>query len=279
MKALKILTLFLIAGLLVVGCQKDKTGTSVADQGKVLIKISDSPFPVDSILHANITITLIEMHLADSTGPGSFVTVWEGRQTIDLLKLRDGETADLPEAQVPAGRYNMIRMRVDSVSLVFKDSTTLELNVPQGMMGRAGGIRIILVPPVEVEEGQLSEILLDFDVSKSFVRRGRWHQNFPMFIFRPVIRAVNLNYAGRIVGMVSDSSGSPLPNVQISVLRDSVITHTFSNRMGFYKVLGLREGVYSVKAEKRGYAAQTVTGVNVERGQAVVQNFVLTPTE
>ncbi|APF17743.1 DUF4382 domain-containing protein [Caldithrix abyssi] len=269
-----ILVFVLSLGLIVNSCEKADDSLTTADVGKVTLKITDSPFPLKFVEEANVTITLIEMHSVDSVNGGEWITVWEGSQTINLLELRDGKTEDLPEAEVPAGTYNMILMRIDSVSIKYVNGTEVSLDLPDD--ARAG-IRVMLVPPVEVENGALSEILLDFDVSKSFRMSGKWHRNFPGFMFRPVVRAVWMNKAGAIAGAVSDTSGAALSDVQIQVVRDSVVTHTFTNRMGFYKILGLPEGTYTLKAEKEGYQSEEVNGIQVTRGQVVNQNFTLLP--
>ena len=271
-----VLIIALSLGLLLNSCEKADNGLTSNDVGKVALKITDSPFPLKFIEEANVTITSIEMHAIDSVNGKNWITVWEGRQTINLLELRDGKTEDLPEAEVPAGTYNMIRMRIDSASVKYANGAEVTLKVPSGARS---GIKIVLRPPLEVTGGDLSEILLDFDVSKSFVMRGRWHQNFPGFIFRPFIRAVVLNKAGTIAGAVSDTSGIALSDVEIKVIRDSVITHTFTNRLGFYKILGLPEGTYSVEAEKEGYQPQEVEGITVTKGQVVNQNFTLQPAQ
>ncbi len=264
-------------GLMLNSCQKSEEPlTTAGDVGKVTLKITDSPFPLKFIQEANVTLTLIEMHSVDSVNGGQWITVWEGEQTINLLELRDGKTEDLPEAEIPAGTYNIIRLRIDSASVKYANGVEVTLSVPE--QARTG-IQIVLRPPLEVEGGTLAEILLDFDVSRSFVMRGRWHQNFPGFAFRPVIRAVWMQKAGAIAGAVSDTSGKALSDVEIQVLADSVITHTFTNRLGFYKILGLPEGTYTVKAEKEGYNSVEVSDIVVEKGQVVNQNFTLTPAE
>ncbi len=272
-----ILTLLsLTMGLMLMGCEKADNGLTSDQTGKVTFKITDSPSPIRFIEEANVTITSIQMHAIDSVNGKSWITVWEGRQTINLLELRDGKTEDLPEAEIPAGTYNLIRMRIDSASVKYTNGVQVSLKVPSGART---GIKIVLHPPLEVSGGELSEILLDFDVSKSFVMRGKWHHNFPGFIFRPVIRAVILKRAGTIAGAVSDTSGFALPDVEIEVVKDSVVTHTFTNRLGFYKILGLPEGTYTVKAQKEGYQSQEIGGLEVTKGQVVNQNFTLVPLE
>ncbi len=272
------LVIVLALTLSFVGCQKSDEGTSaITNQGKVTIKLTDSPFPLKWFTEVNVTITKIQMHAVDSTKGASFITIWEGRQTVNLLDLRNGKTSDFPEAEVPAGKYNMIRMKVDSVHIKYKNGMEFSLNMPDNCKA---GIKIMIVPPLEVEEGTLQEVLLDFDVSKSIMIRSGWHGNFPMpgfFRFRPFIRAVSMKTTGSIMGFVSDTSGVAIADAQISVKADTVVTNAFSNRRGYFKAMGLPEGTYSVKVEKEGYQPKEADNVTVVKRQATIQNFELIP--
>ncbi len=276
---LLIFSLMILAlGLSLTSCQKNEASSGpAADQGLVTVKITDSPFPLKWFAQVDVTITKIELHTVDSTRHGSFVTVWEGHQSVNLLELRNGETSDFPQAAVPAGRYNMIRLKMDSVHIVYKNGVEFSLKLPDRMKA---GLRIVIVPPVEVQEGDSTSVLLDFDLSKSLVIRGGWHQNFPgmgFLSFRPVIRAVSMHKTGSIMGFVSDTSGVALADAQIIVKADTVVTNAFTNRRGFYKVMGLPVGSYSVEVEKDGYQWQEAENVKVNKHQATIRNFELIP--
>lgn len=277
----KLSLLFILAlGLGLTACQKnDDSAGPGQDQGAVTVKITDSPFPLKWFAEVDVTITKIELHAVDSTRHGSFISVWEGRQSVNLLDLRNGETSDFPQADVPAGRYNMIRLKIDSVHIKYKNGTEFSLNLPDN---RKAGIRIIIAPPLQVDQGATTEVLLDFDLSKSLIIRGGWHQNFPLpgfFTFRPVIRAVCMQKAGSIMGFVSDTSGVAIADAQISVKADTVVTNAFSNRRGYFKVMGLPEGTYSVSVEKEGYQSKEADNVTVVKRQATIQNFELIPEQ
>ncbi len=274
------LVLALAVSLSFFGCQKADEGTSLnGDKGTVTVKLTDDPFPLKWFAEVNVTVTKIELHAVDSTRHGSFVAVWEGNQSVNLLELRDGVTSDFPKAEVPAGRYNMIRIKIDSVHVKYTNGTEFGLSLPEN--SRAG-IRIVIAPPVEVQAGDSLSMLLDFDLSKSLVIRGGWHGNFPMpgfFRFRPVIRAVAMHRAGSIMGFVSDTAGVAIPDAQISVKADTVVTNAFTNHRGYYKVMGLPVGAYSVEVQKEGYQWQEKENVKVVKRQATIVNFELIPQQ
>jgi len=276
---IKLTLLAIIAlGLSLTACQKADDGSGPgADQGTVTVKITDDPFPLKWFAEVNVTITKIELHAVDSTRHGAFITVWEGKQSVNLLELRNGVTSDFPQAVVPAGRYNMIRLKIDSLHVKYVNGTEFSLNVPDN---QKAGVRIIIAPPVEVQEGDSVSVLLDFDLSKSLVIRGGWHGNFPMpgfFRFRPVIRAMSMHKAGSIMGFVSDTSGVAIADAQITVKTDTVVTRAFTNHRGYYKVMALPQGTYSVEVEKEGYKWREKENVKVVTRQATIANFELIP--
>jgi hypothetical protein len=268
----------IVLGLSLTACQKADDGSGPgADQGTVTVKITDDPFPLKWFAEVDVTITKIELHAVDSTRHGSFITIWEGKQSINLLELRNGVTSDFPQAVVPAGRYNMILLKIDSLHVKYVNGTEFSLNVPDN---RKTGVRIIIAPPVEVQEGDSVSVLLDFDLSKSLVIRGGWHGNFPMpgfFRFRPVIRAMSMHKAGSIMGFVSDTSGVAIPDAQITVKADTVVSNAFTNHRGYYKVMALPQGTYSVEVQKEGYKWQEKENVKVMTRQATIANFELIP--
>ncbi len=273
-----LLVMMMAFALSFTGCQKADEGTSSgADKGTVTVKITDDPFPLKWFAEVDVTITKIELHAVDSTRHGAFITIWEGKQSVNLLELRNGVTSDFPQAVVPAGRYNMIRLKIDSLHVKYVNGTEFSLNVPDN---RKAGVRIIIAPPVEVQEGDSVSVLLDFDLSKSLVIRGGWHGNFPMpgfFRFHPVIRAMSMHKAGSIMGFVSDTSGVAISDAQITVKADTVVSNAFTNRRGYYKVMALPQGTYSVEVQKEGYKWQEKENVKVATRQATIANFELIP--
>lgn len=67
-------------------------------------------------------------------------------------------------------------------------------------------MKIFIDPSIDVVGGLTAELLLDFDVSQSFVIQG--NPAFPAdikgFIFKPTIKAANLSISGRLAGTITD---------------------------------------------------------------------------
>jgi hypothetical protein len=195
--------------------------------------------------------------------------------TLNLMELRNGITENLPAIEIPQGNYDLIRLYVDEASLKIKDGDTYNVKVPSG---KQTGIKIFISPALNVEGGLTSELLLDFDLSRSFVMRGNLESPHGIngFIFKPVIRAVNNTTAGRIAGMVTDTSKVKLANAEVWVKQDTILAKAFTDTLGHYAFLGVPAGTYSLFATKQDYDTVSFTGVKVIEGNLTIKDFVLT---
>ncbi len=249
--------------------------TETARTGRLVLKVTDAPFDISSIESATVTITRIELKkVGDGISDGnSFITLSEDTVTLDLIDLRNGVTETLLDMDIPGGSYDMVRLYVDEAGLKLNDNDEIfTVKVPSGSQT---GIKIHLRPALEVSEGNLSEILLDIDLSKSFVLRGNLSHNNG-FIFKPVIRAANMAKAGCIQGMVTDTSAVKIQDATVWIEQDTVFATTFSDTLGYYAIIGVPPGEWSVLATKDGYDTVRYDGVSVIAGNKTIQNFELT---
>lgn len=258
--------------LIMPGCNK----TNDSGNGRLVVKITDAPFPVDMVESAEVTITKIEIRKAGDGICDSipFLVVWEGSETFNLLNLRNGVVEDLLDLEIPAGEYNLIRLYVDEAGLKVKDGDNFNLKIPGG---RQTGIKIFIRPGLVVEGGLTSELLLDFDLSRSFVMRGNMSSpaGIKGFIFKPVIRAVNNSNAGRLEGKVTDKNSIKIKAASIIVKQDTVVASAIADTMGYYAIIGLPSGTYSVLAAKENFDTVKVDGVKIVQGNRTLLNFVL----
>jgi hypothetical protein len=159
---------------------------------------------------------------------------------------------------------------------MLKDGSTFNMKVPSGPQP---GVKVFISPPVEVATGLSAELLLDFDLSKSFVVKG--NPNTPAgingFNFKPVIRGINKSVAGRILGTVSDTSDVQLQAAVWAEQDTGVVATTFSDASGAYAFIGIPAGTYSLHAAQAAYDTVRVENVSVVAGNQVQQDFVLTP--
>lgn len=260
------------------------SNSELSNNGKLIIRMTDAPFPAGMVEAANVTITKIEIR-NDSTEQSDgnpFTILTEKDTTLNLLDLTNGVTTQLADLEIDTGSYDLLRLFVSEASVTLSESVnsdqkTFNLKVPSGAQT---GIKVFIEPSIEVEGGISTELLLDFDVSKSFVVQG--NPNTPAgikgFIFKPVIRAVNQSSAGRISGIVvRDSAGVALPNAEVWTTRaDTTFSTTFTDSTGFYSLIGLPEGSYNLNSTKANFDTTTVTNVNVTAGNQTNVDLTLT---
>ncbi len=255
----------------------DKSSSDKSGNGNLVIKVTDAPFPIDMIESAMVTITKVEIRKAgDGISDGNpFIVLLEDTITFDLLDLRNGVTGELLEMEIPAGKYNLLRLYVEEASLKVKDGETYNVKVPSGQQT---GIKIFVSPEFYVTGGLTTELLLDFDLSRSFVVRGNLNspQGINGFIFKPVIRAVNNSTAGRLIGMVADTSKVKIKSAQVWVKQDTVVASTLTDTLGHYAIIGLPAGKYSVFATKENYDTVSYSDVNIAAGNFTIKDFMLT---
>ena len=261
-----------------------------ARMGKMSIRLTDAPFPHDLVAEANVTIfkidarniamesdTETEGKVADETG-SSFTVLMEQEIEVNLLDLTNGITETLVDTEVPNGTYDLVRVYVKGVNVVLTDGTTYDLKVPSG---EQTGIKVFIKPGITVAGNLSADLLLDFDVSKSFVAKGNIKDlaGITGFNFKPVIKACNLSTAGSLAGMVTtlqEEVAVGLEGAQVSIFAaDTLNTTTFTDGTGAYMVMGLLSGDYDVTVELDGYDAQSVEDIEIVAGNKTVQDFEL----
>lgn len=271
----KLLFAFFSAAVLITGC--NKTETSSGGPGKLSIRITDDPFNISSVESATVTITKIEIRKEGTNEDDPFIILSENPVTIDLFQLRNGITEQLVNLEVPAGDYNLVRLYVEEASLKLKEyPEPYKLKVPSGPQT---GIKVFISPAIHVEGGISAELILDFDLSKSFVMRGKVDHDhgFNGFIFKPCIRATNNSTAGRIEGVVTDNSPEKaiIANAIVSIPGVSDTISTFTDESGHYVFIGLPAGTYSMFSTASNFDTSRFEGVVVYPGNKVIQNFIL----
>jgi hypothetical protein len=150
----------------------------------VKVKLTDAP--ADVIASAEVWISRVYLRgVEEEADPGTTDTPEADGQVdlfndaenplqLDLLTLQDGVTADITDAiQVSAAAYQGLRLVVDRAVVTLVDGVTFEdgsnaatLFVPSGM---ESGIKVNLNDILDLQEGETTTIVVDFDVYASFV--------------------------------------------------------------------------------------------------------------
>ena len=253
--------------------------------GRMTVQLTDAPFPFDLVAQANVTIFKVDARLKGNDGDGStedgsnFVVLMEEEIPVDLLGLTGGITEELVDIDVPVGTYDLIRVYVKGIDVVLTDGRSFDLKVPSG---EQSGIKIFIDPGITVATGLSTDLLLDFDVSRSFIAKGNIDTvaGITGFNFTPVIKASNLSTAGTLSGTVTSSDGEnslPLEAVQITVLdgQGEPVTSAATNAEGQYAILGLEAGPYKVSTSLNGYLDSEPVDVEIVAANTTTQDFVL----
>jgi hypothetical protein len=200
--------------LLALGGCDDDPGT-----GKLSLAITDAP--VDNATAVVVQFTGVEVKPAD--GSARTFTFDAARQ-IDLLALTgtDSELL-LDQVEVPAGRYNWVRLAVDANEdgvtdsyIDLDDGSRHELEVPSG---DETGLK--LVSGFRVPAGGEASFTLDFDLRKSVHEPMNAGDSFKL---RPVLRIVDNELAGAIAGTVQSELVVPGCTPAVYVFTGSGVT-------------------------------------------------------
>ncbi|MBT8396327.1 MAG: DUF4382 domain-containing protein [Gemmatimonadetes bacterium] len=185
MKTLRWIPGLAAACLLLLGACDDATGPE--EMGQIQILLTDAP--ADYIESAEVWISRAYLkggsdegeeteEESENGGPINLFEAGEGDPLyFDLLTLQDGITANLTSAEgVEAGVYRQLRLVVDDAVVTlkpgyeFKNGGVSEaLKVPSGM---TSGIKVHLNGPIEITEGTLTIVTVDFDVNDNFKLQG-----------------------------------------------------------------------------------------------------------
>lgn len=289
MKHLKlIITGIILAVFAFISCNQEEI--SMENKGRVNVHITDAPFPINLVSKTIVTIDAVEIRKMSEAevedDETSFILLAEGETEIDLLELTNGITEQIASADIEVGTYDMIRLHVVNAKVILNDGTEYDLQMPSAY---TSGLKIKIQPAISINEGQTSDVLLDFDVNRSFVVKGSLDTQISGFIFKPVVRGVYLGAAGRIEGNVSDIQGNPLENTLVKLFipevenelseNDSLIVSSFTDTEGNYKLIGLPANSYILTAELEGFKSDTTENISVTAGQSTIVNLELLEDE
>ena len=265
----KLVTLGLSALLLAGTTACDLTVTE--DVGTLSVTMTDAPFPTDLVAEANVTVTKLEVREAGGSDGSPFLTLSETVQSFNLLDLRNGVTAALASLELPVGSYDLLRIYISEGNVVMKDGSTYNLTVPSGAQT---GLKLFISPAIDVTGGVTTDLILDFDVEKSFISQGQG-DTINGFLFTPVIRVVNASTVGSLAGSIADTSAAAIADARIWVAQDSEVANSYSDASGNYAILGLPAGAYTASATASGYDTVAVS-IEIGAGSQTTASFELT---
>lgn len=187
-------------------CSGDSVNGPSSGQGRVNVRMKDAPFPSDSVSAVMVFVSRVEMRktTADSAQSDSFtgqaeaqahgwVTVASPNRAYNLLELRNGVFAELGATNADTGRYEGLRLVIDPSrsNVQMKNGMTLTGSSSPNVSfpsGSSSGLKVILAGGLNVESGETTTVMIDFDLDNSFVLRGSSITQLGL-IFKPVIQA------------------------------------------------------------------------------------------
>jgi len=258
-------------------------------QGELTLLATDDPFAYAMVEDATIWIDEIRAH-RDADSDSGFITLYDGPpMQVDLLHLRNGITKQLATSEVPAGKYDQIRLIISAAHLSLIDGDEFSTDLGNMHLTSTGhsGLKLFISPPLQVVDGVARTVLLDFDLTKTFQAvPGNDPLNANFFMLKPVIHVADLSTTGEVRGHVREDDGAGglvgvadatvyiLPPGETDLTLASATTA--SDVDGAYAVLGVDPGSHDVLADLNGRQVR-VNGVHVAEGSVTIVDLVLPP--
>jgi hypothetical protein len=248
MRKILIITLFLLTLFILNNCENSTN--SDTNTAKLAVYLTDATAHYDSVI---IVFSEISAHI-DS----QWVHVSQQPRRVDLLDWSNGETLLLGSADVPAGKYTQIRIKIDS-AFVGVDGEVHQMKVPSGSQT---GLK--LGPEFTIADGSTYELVLDFDANRSVVRQGPRH-NPHSYSLKPHIRMIAHAVSGSIIGTVTNPENVPLAHAIIDA--DTITTAIVDTSTGFFRLAFLPDSIYSVAIKDTLDQSFSTNSIEVKAGK------------
>lgn len=170
---------------------------------------------------------------------------------VDLLDLRNGNTIQLGDEEVETGGYDQVRLILGPDNEVVVDGESFPLKTPSAQQS---GLKLKI--NAEVEDGEIYNLLIDFDAGRSIVQTGNGG-----FILKPVLRAVELEETGSIEGSVVPFDFQ----TSVMAIANGDTLSTITDAEGEFAIIGVTPGTYAVvfNPNSEAFADTTITDVTV----------------
>ena len=272
-----------LGGMLVAGlaaCGGGGGSASTDSSGTLRLALTDAPAcGYDAV---NVTIQKVRVHQSDSANPddpnGWSEIVLNPALRVDLLKLQNGDLAELGEVTLPTGSYNQMRLVLAENStnptvalansvVLTSDLTKTEvaLKTPSGQQSGVKAQKF----KVDIAANQLANFVIDFDACKSVVVAG----NSGQYLLKPQLNVI-ARYISGVTGFVDAGLANGFTSVSlqqngvvIKATAPSIDPANFGKFMlpvapGNYSLVLTAPGRTTAVVTNVAVAADTVTSVN-----------------
>ncbi len=255
-----------LGGIAVAGLAACGGGGGV-ETGTLNLALTDAP--ACGYDEVNVTIEKVRVHqsstASDADGGWSEIVLSPALR-VDLLKLQNGELAELGEVTLPTGRYNQMRLVLadnqgasplaNSVVLS-SDKRVVALTTPSGQQSGVKAKQF----NIDIGANQLAKFVIDFDACKSVVIAG----NSGQYLLKPQLTVIPRLISG-VAGFVHADFANG--NTSLSLQQGGVVvkaTTPYSSGVNFGKFMlqPVAPGNYTLVMTAPGRSTAVVTNVVV----------------
>lgn len=265
-------------------------GGSSGATGDLSVSLTDAA--TDQYNAIYVTVKEVAVHQSTAAEDGWSVVSTPGK-TMNLLELVNGLRQDLGLVSLPVGHYTQMRLIIGDTAdtginilsqshpfanyVIDSSGAYHELKVPSGLQS---GVKI--VNGFDISAGGTTELILDFNASKSVVVAG----NGGKYLLQPTIKVLDTVEASIITGTVTRASDASVIagamvsaqtyNASAADVKDQVTveTATLTSDLGIYSLF-IAAGTYNVVASKQGFSPSVITLTTTAGSTTAGQDFAL----
>ncbi len=201
---------FMLLGVitLLTNCTEDQNDNGTELMGQVQFELTDAPIDDAAVQACFVTVS-------DLMIDGESISSFEGTQTIDLLAYQNGQVESLGIADVKAGTYSNITLVLDYETDASGNSpgcyvqTTDNAKHSLSTSANLSNMLTLNSGDFEVQEGMMTNVVLDFDVRKAVKRQDDGPSDQYEFVTRSeiesAIRFVDKNETAMMEGECNDN--------------------------------------------------------------------------
>jgi hypothetical protein len=294
------LIIVILSCLVITACGSNgDDGTTTSGAGSLWLGLTDAS--TDQYQAVYVKIDEIQVHAGSSEeAAGNWETIAAPVKTYNLLELVNGVIEELGVSPLDSGVYEQMRLIIGTLPtddanilgvlhpyanyVIDLDGASHELKIPSGINS---GIKI--VHGFDISEDETTELILDFDASKSVVQAG----NSGNWLLKPTIKVLDTRehaivrgtvlqndsrqgIAGALVSHQYETADSEDEMDAVTVEASSVSVEENVNEgieRGDYAIL-VQPGSYRLVSFKEGYAVECAT-IGTAHGESTFQDVEL----